>query len=80
MRPTKCLFVHKAPASLKHSSVPLHTNSSNIDVVSVPSTPTPIYDSEKAKTLMEECERHASFARVDDGEDDWEEKVSKYVA
>lgn len=78
IRPTKLLFVWKSNNS-KHNSGPLRANSTNIDVVNCPATPTPIYDIEKARNLMEECERHAAFARIDDGNDDWEENISKYV-
>ena len=37
----------------------------------------PPFDAVKAKSVMNECERHVSFARMEEGPEDWEEKVTK---
>ena len=49
----------------------------DIDVVGVPSQPLAPFDAVKAKSVMNECERHVGFARMDEGHEDWEEKVTK---
>lgn len=55
-------------------------NVEDIDVEEVTQAPTLHFDVAKARTLMNECERHASFARPDDQQEDWEEKLSKWDA
>lgn len=72
MRPTKCLFVWKTNSSTGTSS------SAPIDVTSVlVQPPTPIYDTDKARSLMEENERHAAQLRLEDRPDDWESQISR---
>ncbi|XP_063909599.1 KAT8 regulatory NSL complex subunit 3 isoform X4 [Zophobas morio] len=80
LRPTKTLFMPKQPPSKRKSTNPLapvQDYEEVIDVVATSNEPSPIYDKTKAKNLMEECERHAALARVDDGGDDWEESVQR---
>ncbi|XP_044260037.1 KAT8 regulatory NSL complex subunit 3 isoform X6 [Tribolium madens] len=80
LRPTKTLFMPKVPSSRKKTTnplAPIQECDDVVDVVTDSEEPTPIYDKVKAKHLMEECEKHAAMARVDEGNDDWEESVSR---
>ncbi|XP_006824252.1 uncharacterized protein LOC100372400 [Saccoglossus kowalevskii] len=49
-----------------------------IDVVGIAKSPGMPYDSSKARSVMNECERHVNFARTtpDEGPEDWEESVA----
>lgn len=81
LRPTKTLLINNPNANKKKSAnplAPLQKTEDILDVVSESYDPPPIYDEVKAKSLMEECERHAAFSRVEQGNEDWEETIVRY--
>ncbi|XP_060526641.1 KAT8 regulatory NSL complex subunit 3 isoform X2 [Cylas formicarius] len=78
LKPAKTLFMLK-----NLSTKPLFSTlgspsngEEEIDIETVTATLTPVYDVEKAKGLMEECEKHANLTRCDSDEN-WEDKISK---
>lgn len=82
LRPTKTLFVNKPLPGTRKTSNPLISIQKPDDIIDIENEPTnagTFYDIEKAKSLMDECQRYALHARPDSCDEDWEEKISKLV-
>lgn len=81
LRPTKTLFILQKQTKRKSTNplAPVQYCDDVIDIEAIPPEPSIIYDEIKAKQQMEECEKYASCARVEEGNENWEESISKYV-
>ncbi|XP_044735628.1 mucin-6 isoform X3 [Chrysoperla carnea] len=78
MRPSKTLFINNKIQSqdVPILSPPLEDEDGELDVVDSPANPVPIYDIERAKRQMDECEIHSKAARLNDN-DEWEDTINK---
>lgn len=78
LRPTKTLFVSKPNLRRRLSTnplAPLQEDEDTLDVEYLPADKPLIYDEDRAKQLMEECEKHARLGRGEQQTDNWEEAV-----
>lgn len=78
LRPTKTLFITKPNLRRRLSTnplAPLQDEEDNLDVEHVPSESPLIYDEDRAKHLMEECEKHAKLGRGEQQAENWEDSV-----
>ncbi len=48
-----------------------------MDVDGIPSQAPLHYDINKARNVMQECERHVNLVRMDEGAEDWEDRVTR---
>ncbi|XP_012522152.1 KAT8 regulatory NSL complex subunit 3 [Monomorium pharaonis] len=72
VKPTKKLFFSKSTGSDKHRK------DEEIDVENISNESLPLpFDLSRARYMMDEFERLASFARPEEEEEDWEEKIEK---
>ncbi|CAH1782725.1 unnamed protein product [Owenia fusiformis] len=75
-KPVKTLFMAKFPRNQTAERMMAEPNT-NIDVVNMPAHPPVPYDQQKARNVMNECERHVNFARMEEVSDDWEDQITK---
>jgi len=68
-KPVKTLFINRPQNTINSTD--------KLDPVEESPDPVPVYDTKKAKILMEECQKHISLVRADPGEVDWESKVNR---
>ncbi|KAF5269375.1 hypothetical protein FQA39_LY08767 [Lamprigera yunnana] len=80
-QPTKLILLSPSPKPKERKSTnplaPIENYDEVIDIESVPPSPIERYDKEKALLTMDECNRHAVYARVNEGNENWEESISR---
>ncbi|XP_076268554.1 reduction in Cnn dots 1 [Rhynchophorus ferrugineus] len=77
LKPTKTLFMSKNSSSrLLFSNVMHSKDDDKIDIESVTEPTAPTYDLNKARHLMEECDKQSSLIKKPSDEN-WEEKICK---
>jgi len=63
----------------RSSTSDLDESDVEVDVETHPVDPVTQYDATKARNLMYECEKHVNFARPNDVDDDWEQKILRWL-
>ncbi|KAF5299480.1 hypothetical protein FQR65_LT01061 [Abscondita terminalis] len=78
-QPTKLLFMPPDSKNRKSTNplAPEHEIDEIIDVETVTTPTLETYDKVKAVYAMDECDRHASFGRVNQGNENWEDSISR---
>lgn len=80
LRPTKILFIDKPLLGIRKSSNPLVCFQDSVEIIDIESEPdisNILYDVDKARNLMDECQQYVLNSRPDRNEEEWEEKISK---
>ncbi|XP_023933273.1 KAT8 regulatory NSL complex subunit 3 [Lingula anatina] len=74
-KPLKMLFMTKFQ---RGQNAEQHVSGDmQVDVVNPSFQSAPIYDPVKARSVMNECERHVNFARMEEKPGDWEDTVTR---
>lgn len=74
-RPARMLFVTRVPRGVAAES-PKSDSSAALNVDTSACRPIKAYDTVKARSLMNECERHVSVVRMEESPEEWEENLA----
>lgn len=78
LRPTKTLFISKPVSGRRKPTnplAPIQDVEDVVDVETLPKLPLPIYDVNKVKNLMEECENYTTSTGINEIDGYWEDKI-----